>query len=129
MRTLFTISLLSFLLNGCFVFDEGNEEVIIGNYYVRSNDGTSKYHLGFEDKEYGGIGIIEEPITSVGHNKEFVIVKRESDNTEYYIISILESGSHSEAENNIIGPLKESDFNAKLKELRLEEINWTKNFK
>ena len=129
MRTLFTISLLSFLLFGCFSFDEGNEEAIIGKYYARSNDGSTKFHLGFEDEEFGGIGIIEESIISIGHNKEFIIVKIKSDNTEYYIVRVMESGLYSEARKNIIGPLQESGFDSKLKELKIEEIKWTKNFK
>lgn len=114
---LFLFAFLS--LTSCFPFDEGEEIKIIGNYYARGSIGLENVHIGYEDSQYGGIGLLTEPITAIGHNNDYIIAKRIAIKDEYFIIKVVGSGIHHEAEKAIIGPLGKKDFNQKLKQLGL----------
>jgi hypothetical protein len=83
--------LLAFLFQGCFMGADGDTEKVVGSYYISGDYGLKNVHLGFEDKEWGGIGLIEEPIIAIGHNDQYIIVKRETDKLEYFIARITNS--------------------------------------
>ncbi|WP_296621553.1 hypothetical protein [Marivirga sp.] len=112
----------------CFVGEDGDSEKIVGNYYISGDYGFKNVHLGFEDKEWGGIGLIEQPITAIGNNDNYIIVKRELVETEFFILKVIESGIHSVAEENVLGPLTEREFETKRHQLDLRDIKWAKNF-
>jgi hypothetical protein len=119
---------LTLFFQSCFIGTDGDSENIVSNYYIAGDYGLKNVHLGFEDKDWGGIGLIGQPITAVGNNEKYIIVKRESDNTEFYILKIIHSGDHSIAEKNIRGPLTEKEFDIEKNELGLKNIEWTKRF-
>lgn len=122
------ITLSALVMQSCFIGPNDDSEKIVGDYYVSGDSGFKDVHLGFEDKEWGGIGLIEEPIIAIGHNDQYIIVKREKDKLEYFIAKITNSGIHSEAENNISGPMTENEFDKAIDQLNLQSINWTKKF-
>lgn len=122
------ITLFALVMQSCFIGPDDDSEKIVGDYYVSGDYGFKNVHLGFEDKEWGGIGLIEEPITAIGHNDQYIIVEREKDTPEYFIVKITNSGIHSEAENNINGPMTENEFDKAIDDLNLQSITWTKNF-
>ena len=122
-----TIILLTFTLQSCFIGADGDTEDLAEDYYISGALGFKNVHLGYWS-EYGGAGLIESPIIAVGVNDQYIIVKREADNFEYYIVKITKSGNRSEAEDNITGPLTENEFNIAIKELDLQSISWTKEF-
>lgn len=131
MKTLrcFMILLVAIALQGCFFGADGDSEKIIGNYFISGDYGFKNVHLGFEDKEFGRIGLIEKPIIAIGLNDEYLIVKRELDKSEYFVLKIMNSSKISDAEKNIIGPLTESEFNKTINELKIQNIKWTRKFK
>lgn len=107
---------------------DGDTEKVVGSYYISGDYGLKNVHIGFEDKEWGGIGLIEEPIIAIGHNDHYIIIKREKDKLEYFIARITNSGIHSEAEKNINGPMTEYEFNKSIDDLNLQSVKWTKEF-
>ena len=107
---------------------DGDSENIVGNYYIAGDYGFKNVHLGFEDQKGGGIGLIEQPITAVGNDDNYIIVKRESDTTEFYILKIIHSDIHSMAAKNIVGPISNKEFKDQINELDLKHIEWTKKF-
>ena len=117
-------------MTGCFPFDEGEESTIIGRYYVRGEDGLENVHIGYEDSQYGGIGLINESITAVGHNDSYIIAKSDIGLKSYYILEVVKNGVHGDAEKAIIGPLEKAEFDAKLKELGLSHsLKFDRSFK
>ena len=120
--------LLGLSLHSCFIGADGDSENLTGNYYISGDYGLINVHLGFEDKEWGGIGLIKEPITAVGYNDNYIIVKRESEKTEFFILKIIHSGIHSTAEKNMTGPISEREFEIQINELELNNIKWTREF-
>ena len=123
--------LLLLLLTGCFPWDDGAESEIVGHYYVRGNSRLENVYLGYEDSQYGGIGLINEPVTAVGNNENYIIAKRDGTEGEsYYLLKVIRNGIHGDADKAILGPLERSEFDEKLKELGLSNsIKFDKEFK
>ena len=120
MKKALYILLGTLILTGCFPFDEGEESKIIGRYYVRGDSRFEHVYIGYEDRQYGGIGLISEPVTAVGHNEDHIIAKRGGTEEEnYYLLKVIRNGVHGDAEKATIGPLDKTEFDAKLKELGL----------
>jgi hypothetical protein len=107
---------------------DGDLKKLIGNYYISGGYGFKNVHLGYEDDEWGGIGLINQPINAVGHNDHYIVAKREATETEYFVLKIVDSGVHSEAKKNIKGLLTEVEYKETLRELGLLEVKWTKKF-
>src|SRR5688572_31521330 len=84
----FFVILANLLLVACFVGDEGTEEKIVGSYYIRGASGLFNVHIGFEDKEYGGIGLIEAPVTAIGYNGNYIIAKQGVEENMFYILKV-----------------------------------------
>ncbi len=116
------------VLQGCFMGADGDSKKLIGNYYISGDYGFKNVHLGYEDNEWGGIGLINQPITAVGYNDHYIVAKRETTETEYFVLKIVDSGVHSAAEKNIKGPLTEVEYKETLRELGLLEVKWKDKF-
>lgn len=108
-------------VTGCFPFAEGEEEEIVDRYYVRGNTSLINAHIGYEDEKYGGIGLINGPITATGHNEDYIIAERKTDTASFFILKVIRTGVHSDAEKAITGPLGKIAFEQKLKKLGLEK--------
>lgn len=120
--------LLSLALQGCFMGADGDSKKLIGNYYISGDYGFKNVHIGYEDDEYGGIGLINQPVTAVGYNDNYIVAKRGATETEYFVLKIVDSGVWSEAEKNIKGPMTEVEYKETLRELGLLEVIWIEKF-
>jgi hypothetical protein len=131
MRITLVLSIILNLLTGCFPFADGDTEYIDNtNYYVYGEPSLDRgVHLGYEDEEWGGIGLIKEPITGIGYTKEYIFAKRELNKSEYFILKRTNSGVHSEAEKNIIGPLDSLTFTNELHKLGIGDFQWKSKFR
>ena len=130
MKTIPLTFIISFTLTGCFPFADGDTEYINEtDYYVYGAPNIDKgVHLGYEDSEWGGIGLIEEPITAIGYSEGYIFAKREFNNPEFFILKVIDSGIHSEAEKSIKGPLDSLKFSGELKNLGLNNFQWKSKF-
>ncbi|CAD5293442.1 hypothetical protein IMPR6_270006 [Imperialibacter sp. EC-SDR9] len=118
------------MLTGCFPFADGDTEFINEtNYYVYGEPNLDKgVHIGYEDKEWGGIGLIEAPVTAIGYSEDYIFAKREFEKPEYFIFKVIDSGIHSDAESNIIGPLDSLNFTSELEALGVDDFYWKSTF-
>jgi hypothetical protein len=127
---IFTSLIIFLCLTSCFPGDEGEENIITGNYYVRGSSGLVNIYIGYKDSQYGGISLVSEPITALGNNSDYIIAKRSATQDEYYILKINRNGIHSDAEKGIIGPLDKPSFHEKLRVLgQSNSIQFTKDYK
>ncbi len=116
-------------LQSCFFGSDGGTKQLISHYYVSGTHKFENVHLGYEDKDWGGIGLIPAPITAISYDNQFIIIKREPENTEFYIIKIVATGNHSDAEKGIVGPLTEKEFLIIKQELGVNIQNWKEEFR
>jgi hypothetical protein len=124
----FQILFIPLLFYGCFFGPDGDSETLIGNYYISGDHGLKNVHLGFNDNEYGRIGLISGPLSAVGNNEEYIIVKRDSDKIEFFILKIVHTSQYSKAEENITGPLSHAEFVTQINELHLNEVKWSREY-
>ena len=115
------------------------EEEITGNYYLTAPDAGEQCRLSYNEDDgspnYGDI--ISETVFAVGFNDNYMIVKQhptilnnfeDKTITNYYILP-LKKGMNWYNKNGLVGPLTLTQFNNKRKELKIEDIQFTKVLK
>ena len=119
-------------LNSCFIFDS-DSDIIIGKYEVLWIDSPNTRAVCEKYSSTGSTVLIPEYVFAVGHNSEFIIAKQHPTNgfengneidkskTNYYIVDIRNK-------SKVFGPLTKSDFNNKVSELNIEEIEFDQNY-
>jgi len=117
--------LWSIAFSGCFWGDDGGEIDINDRYYLRSNRPGDTYHLGFIDDAGNRVGIVNEPILAVGYNKDYIILNAKSG---YYIVSMIDKGSHHTATQNIEGSINGKKFKERMTELKAGDLSFTQTF-
>jgi len=127
---------LILILIGC---DGMDNEHIVDRYYIGTIDfvenGMALY-CQLDDGNY--IGVINETVFAIGYNEDFIIAKQhpakfpnppDKSITNYFIVPIKDK-VHQSPDENKIGPLTETEFIAKRKELGVpEELTFTKVLK
>lgn len=128
---LFGIALLQ---NSCFFDSESNR--IIGDYKILWIDLPANQTISkeYENNPSSSSVIIPEYVFAVGHNEDFIIAKQHPTNgfkggyevdittTNYYIIDI--NRKIIKNKKGLLGALIEDEFNAKLKELKITNLNF-----
>jgi hypothetical protein len=137
-KTSFYISIL-FLCTQCqqgFIL----HQKIVDNYYIIAPGIYERAALCFQTKDdwanYGEL--VPATVFAVGYNNEYMIVKQhpllsftnaiDKTTTNYYILPILKTIDWS-TKNGLMGPLSLEDFDQWRKELRIENIPFTKVIK
>jgi hypothetical protein len=109
-------------LAGCFWFDEGGDEHIIGSYYTSGIGGSwgkpmYTVYLHFDDGEYGlADALLPQTLEAVGASEKCVILKTAYEG-QYYIARIVPGADREVARKNILGPFDRQTFNQRLKEI------------
>jgi hypothetical protein len=102
------------------------EEHIVGNYYIVAVDSDSDAGLSYMVNEGSFIGVIPSVVFSVGHDSKFVFVKQHPDGPNgkinYFIVPI-EIKNKYKVDEEVIGPLNENQFNAKLIQLGVSKTD------
>lgn len=128
---IFIISLLTFV--SCTGLDD---EHIVDQYYLGTIDyveeGMTLYYL-LDDGNY--VGVVDETVFAVGFNDEFIIVKQhpakftnspDKSITNFFIVPIKDK-IHKSPDENKIGPMPQSEFEIKRKELGIpDSLTFTK---
>ncbi len=115
-------------LNSCWNNPSGSE-LITGNYYVEWNDLVANRAITEKtekDSPYS-TGVISNYIFAIGHNSDYIIAKQhpylnDLTVTKYFIIDIKDRETRNVT--GIYGPLEKEDFDIKLKELNISELNF-----
>jgi len=112
------------------------EKRIIDNYYLAATDELEGTALCYHDSSEGNFYdvIIGSTVIAVGYNNEYLIAKQhprkfpyppDKSITNYYILP-LKKGIDWKNNNDLIGPLSESQFYLKRKELNIpDEVTFT----
>ncbi|MFC5284232.1 hypothetical protein ACFSSE_10935 [Pedobacter alpinus] len=114
----------------------GTSKNLVGNYEVDYIDSKDNMSIYYNDPQWGGLGVVNPTVFAVGFNDDFIIVKQhpnvdfkiDKGITNYFIIP-LNSPITEAPEDNRIGPLTESAFMKKRKELDIpSSLNFTLEF-
>lgn len=122
--------LLTIFLTGCWQFDN-DSKMLVGNYNIGWVDNI-RWQTIMYDVDGKGLGSYEtDPyIFAVGHNDKYIIAKQhplckdyfgkecmpDQSITNYFIIDVIERTK--------IGPLSETEFSAKKKQLDIETLEF-----
>jgi len=115
-------------------------EKITDNYYIIAPGIYERAALCFQTKDdwanYGEV--VPATVFAVGYNDQYMIIKQhpllsftnavDKATTNYYILPISKTIDWS-TKNGLMGPLSLEDFNQTRKELRIEDIPFTKVIK
>jgi hypothetical protein len=127
------------LLTSCWLFDSGSDR-IAGKYKVLWIDLPETQHISeeFEMHSSGSEEEVPPYVFAVGHNDDFIIAKQHPTSgfethfkidttiTHYYIIDLHGKGRESNQET--IGPLTKTAFDAMRKQLGIESISFDMNY-
>jgi hypothetical protein len=112
---------------------KGTSKKLIGNYEVDYIDSKDNMSIYYNDPQWGGLGVVNPTVFAVGYNDDFIIAKQHPNvdfkidrgTTNYFIIPLKSTISES-PEDNKIGPLTESSFLEKRKQLGIPStLNFT----
>jgi hypothetical protein len=139
MKTILYITFILIFLSSCVGgLGLAVNERITGNYYLVAADDIEQLSLSYhtEDMEdiYGTV--VGETVFAVGFNNHYIIVKQhpnidfkvDKTITNYYILPLKEK-INWENINGLMGPLRFNEFNQKRKELNIEDLEFTINYK
>lgn len=111
---------------------------VTGEYYLVVIDVKDDMHLSYSlDKSGGSVGVVGPTVFAIGYDDSFIIAKQhprmefktDKSVTNYYIVP-LKFKVHKSPDENRIGPLTKTEFEAKRKELRVSDnLKFTKVFK
>jgi hypothetical protein len=129
LKFVFNILLLIFVVIGlCRCLGDVHNQELNGGYYISALDLSEEMHIGYNDSQYGGIGVIEATVYAVGQNEDYIIVKQhpksDQKTTHYFIIPLKTKISQS-VEKNFFGPLTFNEFNTKKRELNIYGIDFS----
>jgi hypothetical protein len=105
---------------------------IVGRYYLVALDYLEEEtNLGYEWEEGGFISVVPAKVVALGFNKSYIIAMQvppnrseiDSSVAKYYIVPIY-SEQTSTPEVGVIGPLNIMEFEVKVKELKIDNINF-----
>jgi len=112
------------------------KEKVIYNYYLIATYDSEGCSLSYNDDGSNYSNIIDATVFSVGYNDKYIVAKQHPRTfpnkanrsvTQYYIVQIQKNNTLSM--ENVIGPLTVGEFNERCKELKIENIRFTKVLK
>ena len=121
MKKLILIFGIILFLSAC---DYNYNKQIGDHYFIRCIENRQRMNIGFGTEELSE-GIIEGTVFEVHWNDDYILAKRHpiskgKDVTEYYVIKKVVFGEEKASEN-MFGPLTLDEFEAKKKELSIQE--------
>lgn len=125
MKRLLTVLAVTHLV-GC----DSSVEWQSGDYEVYTIDGSIDRTLGLEIESGGRIGRVGPQVFAVGENKKWIVAGRypDGDKTrkEFFYFAKAKDHPHKNADEIVLGPFSEADFDALKSKLKLPD--WSKHF-
>lgn len=126
MKKYFIPLLFVLILSAC---SGTGEKHIAGKFYLSNIDTSNDWSLYEKIGPDSYIGVVNATVLAVGHDDNYIIVKQHphlgynkfyASGVRYYIVP-LKYWVHDWHEYNSYGPLKEDEFRAKRKELKIPD--------
>jgi hypothetical protein len=122
----FSLAIMVLLaLTGC----GSRQEHLVGPYSLSAIDVPEQMGVYYELGDGSGIGRIEATVFSVGWSGQYIVAKQHPSNnrsiTNFFYLDILKDSKYAEPSNSVVGPLTETEFLIKQRELGLPAFTRT----